>query len=408
MLRENLYMALEQIRTGKLRSMLTLLGITIGIATVIAIVSVLEGYFANITKDLNALGANTFQIEKRDRNAGINVGMMRREKRPDIQRELAAVLREKCAACALVGAEVWKGGQVIRYKDNRTNPNISVTGAEAEFFPNNGYFIRNGRALTREDDRARRAVVVLGMDVVDKLFPFEDPVGKTVKIKGKRFRVIGFMERMGAQSFGGSKDNLVVIPLSTFETLFGKERSVNITVSVRKGFSMDEAMDQAIGITRRFRKLSPGEPNNFGVFNNQTLVDTFEGIATQIQLAASLLGVIALLVGSIGVMNIMLVTVTARTREIGIRKAVGATRFSILMQFLQESALLSLIGGLLGMLLGFGLSGAASLLLDIPFVAPVWVVITALLVTALVGILAGLYPAWKAAHMKPINALRYE
>ncbi|RMH63396.1 MAG: FtsX-like permease family protein [Calditrichaeota bacterium] len=408
MLQDTFYMALEQLRDGKLRSLLTLLGITIGIATVIAIVSVLEGFFANISKDLNALGAHTFQIEKRDRNAGVRVGMTKLEKRPDIKKELADYLRRHCQSCAQVGAEVWQGGQVIRFKERHTNPNISVAGGGAEFFPNNGYYISNGRALTKEDEHSRRNVVVLGMDVVDKLFPFEDPLGQTVKINGARFRVVGYMERLGMQSFGGSKDNLVIIPLTTFEALYGRERSVNITVSVRQGVPMQQAMDEAIGLTRRFRKVAPGEPDNFGVFNNQTLADTFEGIATQVQWAASLLGMIALLVGSIGVMNIMLVTVTERTREIGIRKAVGATRASILTQFLQESVLLSMVGGMLGILLGLGLSGAASLVLKIPFVAPIGVVVIALLVTALVGILAGMYPAWKAARMNPINALRYE
>ncbi len=408
MIRENLAMAFQQLSSGKLRSMLTLLGITIGIATVISIVSVLEGYFANITRDLNVLGANTFQIEKNDRVAGIKIGSRKNKYRPNIKKELAAEIREKSSLVALVGAEMWKGGQRIIYKDRHTNPNIQVAGGEPEFFPNNGYFIGQGRALTRRDNLSSRKVVVLGMDAVDVLFPFEDPIGKTVKIAGARFRVVGVIEKMGSQSFGGSKDNIVVIPINTFESLYGRERSANITVSVREGVPFQQAMDEVIGITRRFRHVGPGEENNFGVFTNDMLVSTFDQIADSIQFVASLLGMISLIVGSIGVMNIMLVTVTERTREIGIRKAVGARRGSILMQFLQESVILSLLGGFLGIVLGLFLAGVAAAQLDIPFVAPLWAIFGALVVTAVVGILAGLYPAYKAARMSPINALRYE
>ncbi len=408
MLRENLAIAFQQLKSGKLRSMLTLLGITIGIATVISIVSVLEGYFANITRDLNVLGANTFQIEKNERIAGINMGPDKKKYRPNIKKELAAEIREKCRLVALVGAEEWQGGQRIIYRDKHTNPNIQVAGGEPEFFPNNGYFIGRGRAITRQDNINNRRVVVLGMDAVDVLFPFEEPIGKTVKIAGTRFKVIGLIEEMGSQSFGGSKDNIVVIPLTTFEDVYGRERSANITVSVREGVDYQQAVDEVIGVTRRFRKVGPGEENNFSIFSNDMLVSTFDQIAGSIQLAATLLGMISLIVGSIGVMNIMLVTVTERTREIGIRKAVGARRAAILMQFLQESVILSLIGGLLGIVLGFLLAGFAAAQLDIPFVAPVWAIVGAILTTAAVGILAGLYPAYKAARMSPINALRFE
>jgi putative ABC transport system permease protein len=408
MLKDNLGIALEQLKSGKLRSLLTVLGITIGIATVIAIVAVLEGYFASISADLNVLGANTFQVQKWDAFGGMQVGEGDSQHRKNLQPELAEVVREECDMILNAGAEIWQFGQSIHYKEKHTNPNIMVAGGEPEFFPNNGYFIGQGRALTREDVVNKTRNTVLGMDAVEKLFPFEDPLGKYVKIRGIKFKVVGVIEELGQRSLGGSQDNVVVTPLSTFVSMYGRERSANLTISVKDVSKFEEAKDQVIGVIRRERKVAPGADNDFAVFSNDSLVDSFRGIANQVQLVAALLGMVSLLVGSIGVMNIMLVTVTERTREIGIRKAVGAKRSIILLQFLNESVLLSLVGGLLGMLLGFGLAFIANMALDIPFVVPVWIVVAAVLVTSLVGLGAGLYPAAKAAKMDPIIALGHE
>ncbi len=181
-----------------------------------------------------------------------------------------------------------------------------------------------------------------------------------------------------------------------------------MTLQIKEGVNFEEAQNQVIGVLRKERKVPPGEDNNFAIFSNDTLVDSFNNIAEKIQLVAILLGMISLLVGSIGVMNIMLVTVTERTREIGIRKAVGAKRIIILFQFLSESIILSIIGGIIGMIIGFGLAGITSLTLNIPFAVPLWVVISSVLVTTVVGLFAGMYPAARAAKMDPINALRYE
>ncbi len=408
MLKDNLTIALNQLRSGKLRSFLTVLGITIGIATVIFIVAVLEGYFSSISSDLNVLGANTFQVQKWDNFGGIRVGDGDSRNRKDLDRSLAKVLREECQLVSQVGAEVWQFGQVLEYKDKRTNPVMQLAGAEPEFFPNNGYFIDRGRPVTREDVVNNRRVIVLGMDAVDKLFPFEDPLGKQVRLRGLKFTVVGVLEEMGSQTFGDTKDNKLAIPITTFEDIYGKERSAIITVSVKDQVNFEEAKDEVIGVLRRERKVPPGEENDFAIFSNDTLVDSFRDVANMVQLAAGVLGLISLVVGSIGVMNIMLVTVTERTREIGIRKAVGATRRVILLQFLNESVLLSLVGGLLGMLIGFALAGITNSILEIPMVFPIWVVVSAVLVTSAVGLAAGIYPAAKASRLDPINALRYE
>jgi putative ABC transport system permease protein len=405
---ENLRIALAQLKSSKLRAILTTLGITIGIATVIFIVSILEGYNLSITRELNILGANTFQVQKRDNFSGIRVGHQREKYRKDLKKELAEAIRENCDLVSLVGAEVWRFGMSLQYKDKKTNPNLRVAGGEPEFFPNNGYFIDEGRPLTKEDVAAHNRIIVLGMDAVDILFPFENPLGKIIKIDGSKFKVVGILERLGNSTFGESRDNSMVIPITTFEDKWGKYRSVNLTISVKDPLYFEEAKDQVIGVIRKERKVPPGEENDFAIFSNDTLVSSFRDIASVIELVAILLGMISLLVGSIGVMNIMLVTVTERTREIGIRKAVGAKRSMILLQFLNESVVLSLIGGLIGMIIGFSLAGILSASLNIPFSTPVWAVVSSIMVTSIVGLLAGLYPAARAARMDPINALRYE
>ncbi len=399
--------AIEQFKSGKMRAFLTILGITIGIATVIFIVAVLEGYNKSISKELNILGANTFQVQ---RNDPVMVGGQRfdRKARKILKRELADRIRKNCSLVAGVAPEVYIYNALLNYRDKKTNPNFFLVGTETDYFENNGYSTSEGRILTNEDIFFHRRVVVLGMDAVDVLFPFADPLGKWIKINSIKFKVIGILEKMGSSTFGQSRDNRAVVPITVFEDLWGKRRSVNLTVRLKPGADFEEAQSQVIGVLRKARKVPPGADNDFAIFSNETLENSFNNIADKVKIGAVFLGLISLLVGSIGVMNIMLVTVTERTREIGIRKAVGGRRRDILLQFLNEAVVLTLIGGIIGILLGFGMAGAVALFLKIPFVVPLWVVLAALLVTALVGLLAGLYPAARAAKMDPINALRYE
>ncbi|MEJ2637502.1 MAG: ABC transporter permease [Calditrichia bacterium] len=404
---ELLRIALDQLRSNRMRSILTTLGIVIGIGTVILIVSVLEGYRASIETDLNVLGANTFQIEKY--GPRINVGGHKKLKpRKDLTREMAQEIRDNSAYVKYVGTELWQFGETVVYKGERTNPNVMLCGGTPEFIINNGYFIGEGRFFTEQELRSHAHVVILGMDIVDKLFPYRNPLGEQVRIHGQKFKVIGTFEAKGNSAFGESRDNRVVIPITVWEDIFGKNRSVNITVMAKSPEDFKSAQDEVIGILRKVRKVPPGEENDFDIFYNQSLVDSFNSVARYIQLGGILIGLVSLAVGGIGVMNIMLVSVTERTREIGIRKAVGARRLNIMIQFLMEAISLCILGGILGFGVGVGLAGLIALLVHFPMSVPLWAVISSLVTTTAIGIFAGIYPAYKAASLNVVDALRYE
>jgi putative ABC transport system permease protein len=407
-LKEYFQIAWEQLKSSKLRAILTLLGITIGVATVIFIVSILEGYNMSITAELNMLGANVFQVEKYDQDTGIQIGHRKRDFRKDLKKEYSEEIRESCSAVKFVGAEVWENNLSFKYKDKKTNPSFTLAGGEPEFFINNAENADRGHVFTKADVASHAKVTVIGQDILDELFPFEDPIGKEIKIAGTKFQVIGTLEDMGTRTFGGGSNNRAIIPITTFEDIFGSHRSIFLTVMAIDTYRLEEAKEQVIGTLRRIRKVGPGEDNDFGIWSNESLSESFQKTADMIKLVAIFLGMISLLVGSIGVMNIMLVTVTERTKEIGIRKAVGANRRTILMQFLNESIFLCFIGGTFGVILGFLAALGISLGFDIPFAIPLWVVIAALAVTSIVGLFAGIYPAAKASKLDPINALRYE
>lgn len=406
---ENFRVAWRQLLSSKLRSILTTMGITIGIATVIFIVAILEGYMLSINEDMQGLGANVFQVQKFERNAGIQIhGDEREVVRKDIKKEYAKEIRDRCDAVKFCGAEVWNYGVSFRYKDKTTNPSYNLAGAEPEYFYNNAEPIDDGRIISRADVLSNARVVVIAKDIVDELFPYEDPLGKFIKIAGVKFKVIGTFEDLGNRTFGQSANNRAVIPITSFEDLFGKNRSVFLTVQAIDASRIEDAKSEVIGVLRQLRKVPPGEDNDFAMWSNDSLVESFQNTAEMIQFIAILLGMISLLVGSIGVMNIMLVTVTERTREIGIRKAVGAKRQAILIQFLNEAIFLSLIGGVLGIVLGFLSAFLVTTIFNMPFAVPAWSVITALTVTTIVGLFAGIYPAAKASKLDPIEALRYE
>ncbi len=404
---ENIPIALTAVRANKMRSILTLLGIIIGVMTIITMQSLITGLRKSIHEQVTALGSNVFQVQK---FPAIHTGgdMFRKYRnRKNITLKEYEAVKETVTAAKSVGAEYWMGGQELRHGEHKTLPIISVCGGTPEFIENNGYEIGDGRFITQQDVDYNRQYVVLGADVARQLFPYDDPLQKEVKISGRRFEVIGVLQSRGS-TFGQSRDTYVVIPIGSFVKVFGKERSLNITVQAISAELYNTAMEQTTGVMRVVRKVPPGEPNDFDVFSNDTLIEFFDNLTRYVRIVAVAIASISLLVAGIGIMNIMLVSVTERTREIGIRKSIGAKRRDVLWQFLIEAIVLSEVGGVIGIVLGLTLAKVVALVSPIPAAVPVWTVILGLLFCSAVGLIFGVYPATKAARLDPIVALRFE
>ena len=404
-IKESLAVAVDAMRANKLRSILTTLGIIIGVTTIIGMMSIIQGLQNYMVGELSVLGSNTFQVQK---DPPIQFGQLdeKYRNRKRLQLEHAYAIK-KAPAVIAVGPEDWQFMKVVRYREKKTNPDVIMAGATPEFQTSNGYFVGEGRFITDEDVGLRRQVIVLGMDIVEMLFPHTNPIGKDVRIDAHKFKVIGTLEEQGS-SFGQSKDNYVVIPITTCQKIYGDKRSLNITVQAKNVELLDTAIEQTIGILRVVRKVPPGKSNDFEIFTSESLVDTFNDLSKYVKIAAVGIALISLLVGGIGIMNIMLVSVTERTREIGIRKSVGAKRSDILWQFITEAVILGNIGGALGIIVGVLLGILIGAISPLPTAVPIWAVFLGIGFCTIVGLFFCIYPAAKAARLEPIVALRYE
>lgn len=405
-LKESFRMAVDALKANKLRSILTLLGIAIGVFSVIGVMTAIRTMESSITSGLNVFGTNTFMIQK---YPIIQIGHRdaKYRNRASITYTQFETLKEKTVLPKLVTVIDGIGGKSIRYKDEKTK-GVYLYGGGVGSLRTLNTFIDDGRDLTQQDVDHYRRVVILGMDAVDQLFPFEDPLGKTISIEGIGFTVIGVLERMG-KMFGQSQDNYVLIPMTNYLQRFADRRtSLAITIEAQSAELYDKTMDEAIGVLRAIRKVEPGAENDFEVSSNAELIETFGSFTAGVKLFAFAVSVIALVVAGIGIMNIMLVSVTERIKEIGIRKAIGATRRDILTQFLAEAVFLSEFGGIVGVLLGLAGGNLVAVLLNVPAKIPVDWAIIGLVVCSVIGIGFGSYPAYKAAKLDPIDALRYE
>ncbi len=407
---EIIRVALSSLKANKLRSALTILGIAVGIFSIITVTTVVTMLQESIEEGVSSLGKNTFQIQKYPVQVGGNRhSRAKYRNRKDITLEDYKKLKAKLVKDALaVGAEQWTYGKIVKYGNKETNPNVQFCGCTVEAFPNNSWNVDKGRLFTDQEIRRYEKVVILGSDVVKKLFDFIDPIGKYVKIDGYKLRVIGILEEQGA-SFGQSQDNFAVVPITTFQNFYGKrKRSINITVSSRTKEEYNDLIEKAIGYFRTIRKVPAGEDDDFGIYSNESVLGQINDMTNGVKTGAIAIGLIALLAAGIGIMNIMLVSVTERTKEIGIRKAIGARRNNILIQFLSEAVILSLIGGVIGIVSGLLVGNLAGSFLNAASAIPVnWVVIGVLL-CVVVGVGFGTYPAYKAANLDPIEALRHE
>ncbi len=412
--REALAMALGAVLANKLRSALTLVGIVAGVASIIAVMTAISVVQATLEREMSVLGSQTFQVQKWPAG-GFNSDAERRRamRRPPLTLENAAAIREDVKAVSLVGSEIWDFGFIASYRGETTNPNLSICGGTPEYPANNTHYIGLGRNLSQIDVKSGNRVAVIGYAIGRKLFPFTDPIGREIRVDGREYRVIGvFDEKKSA--FGGHFDNYVLIPVSTFLNIYGPVdrqgnlRSVNITVRAKTPALMQEAIAETRQVLRRDRGLKPGEPDNFDLYSSESLITQFNRMSGGVKLAAFVIGIIALVVAGIGIMNIMLVAVTERTREIGIRKALGAPRRSIMMQFLLEAVILCNIGGVAGVMVGFGLGNLVSVFAHFDARVPLEWAVIGLLFCSMVGIGFGLLPAIRASRLDPIDALRYE
>jgi putative ABC transport system permease protein len=404
---EILRLAFDSLKANKLRSSLTMLGIAVGVFSVIGVMTVISGLKGSIESGLNVLGANSFQFSK---YPAINFSDPRQRfaNRRDLDYNQSARFKELMGESAQVGLMLRRGGRVASYMDRRTNPNVGLGGADENLITARNFEISAGRNIGPDDVELARAVTLLGDELVQKLFPNENPLGRMVRIDGQNYTVVGLLGKKGS-SFGQSQDNFAIIPITKFLDTYGRNgRSISINVQSHNQEELEATKEAAVGIMRLVRGLDPEDPNDFEVFSNETLIEAFNNIANTVAIGAFVISAIALLASGVGVMNIMLVSVTERTKEIGIRKSIGAKKKNILMQFLIEAVLLSLVGGLIGIAVGIIGGNLVAGMMNATAVFPWGWALAGMLVCSAIGIGFGFYPAWKAASLDPIEALRYE
>ncbi len=408
-----LAMSMGAIVGNRLRSVLTLVGIVAGVASIIAVMTAIDVVQATMEKEMSILGTQVFQVQKWP--AGFNSDAERRRamRRPPLTLDDAAAIRDHVASVDLVGAELWDFGVKVEHKGEATNANVSICGGTPEYPPNNTHDVGLGRNLSQMDVQAGRRVAVIGHAIGQQLFPFKDPVGQEIRVDGRKFEVVGvFDEKKSA--FGSGYDNYVLIPISAFVQIYGMTnrdgfaRSVNITVRAKTPALIEDAMEETRQVLRRERGVKPNEEDNFEFFNSRSLITEFNQMTAKVKVAAFVIGIIALAVAGIGIMNIMLVSVTERTKEIGVRKSLGANPANILGQFLLEAILLCNFGGLVGILVGFGLGNVVTFFTSFAVRVPLQWAVMGLVFCSTVGVVFGLLPAIRASRLHPIDALRYE
>ncbi|MEA1912895.1 MAG: ABC transporter permease [candidate division WOR-3 bacterium] len=403
-LTESLRSAIESIKTNKLRSLLTTLGIIIGVTTVIAVVSAISGLKQQVAKSFSSLGANVLYVQKFPWVVGgKNIEWWNIKKRRDIGLKEVQALKEYGSSFEYVAPQVSRAFDVEMGEKKARNVTIQGTSEDFPVIMNQG--VNLGRFLNHDDIKYRRDHCVLGKDVSNTLFPDENPIGKAVRIKGRLFTVVGLLEEKG-EIMGQSLDNVAVIPYTTIMSKFtGGRESITIALLAE---DEEEARQEIRWILRRVRDVKPEEEDDFSINSSGALAKEFNQLTRTMFIIMVGIAAISLVVGGIGIMNIMLVSVTERTREIGIRKAIGAKSKEILIQFLLESIMICFLGGFIGIFLGFSLTKLLSIVGNIPFAMPFWSVLLGFGFSVAIGIFFGFYPARKASSLNPVEALRYE
>ena len=409
-------MSMQAIRGNKLRSSLTLVGIVLGVASIIAVMTAITAIQDTMEKEMSVLGAQTFQIQKWPAGFSSEEGRREAMRRPAVTLSDAQAIRDHVRTVDIVGSEIWEFGFKAEYQKEETPENLTICGGTPEYPQNNTHFVRDGRNITQMDVRASRKVVVIGYQVAQTLYPFVDPIGREIRVDGRKYEVVGvFDEKKSA--FGGQYDNIVLMPVSTMVGIYGMtdrngfERSVNITVHAKTPELVYDAIEETRQVLRRARGVKRGEEDNFEFFNSESMISQFNQMTMAVKIGAFVVGIIALVVAGIGIMNIMLVSVTERTKEIGVRKSLGAKPRDILRQFLLEAVVLCNVGGIIGVLLGFAFGNVlvkGGISSSFESAVPVEWAIIGLLFCTIVGVGFGMLPAIKASRLNPIDALGYE
>ena len=407
-LKESLRMAIDAIRQNKLRSILTLLGISIGVFSVIGVMTAIRTLESSVNSGLNVFAANTFVIQKWPEIEFGDHGKRKYRNRKNITIDQYKKLKERAKLPLLVSAADGTSVRNVQYRNKEVKNSVELFGGDDGTIRFYNTFLAEGRNFVPDDIRYSRNVCVLGMDVVDRLFPFEDPLSKKIQINGLDYIVIGITERQG-EAFGQSKDNFIAIPISSFlEKFSNRWSSLRIHVESTSQETYDKTRDEIIGLLRSIRKVPPELDNDFEIVTNTEMIEQFSSFTNGVKIFALAVSVIALVVAGIGIMNIMLVSVTERIKEIGIRKAIGATKQDILTQFLMEAVFLSEFGGIAGIILGVAGGNIVAVVFNIPAVIPIDWAFIGLFVCSAIGIGFGIYPAWRAAQLDPIESLRFE
>ena len=407
--RESFSMAMSAIAAHTLRSALTLLGVLVGVFSIIVVMTAMRVMESSIERQLSSLGSQTFMIRKWP---GTYFGMSSGDfekywRRKNVTMEQGKRLQDKTALPASIGMETsfWSGQIETRYKSSA--PNVRLYGETPGSFPAHNWNLGEGRLLVDADVDSTRNVCVLGSGLATNIFPNSTAVGEQVKIDGINYTVIGVLESRGS-ALGSDQDNFAVVPITTGMNRYGRWRSLNILVQARDEASYDATLEEARGAMRVIRKVPPGQENDFEIASNDSMIEQFNSFTRDVRIGVAVVSSIALLAAGIGIMNIMLVSVTERTREIGIRRAIGAKKRNIMAQFIMEAIVLCEVGGVIGVVLGILGGNATAFFLKLPPVIPVDWVIIGLAICSVVGIVFGTYPAWKAANLDPIESLRYE
>ncbi|MDF1694557.1 MAG: ABC transporter permease [Saprospiraceae bacterium] len=409
---ENVKIALRSIKDNILRSLLTLLIIAVGIACLVGMLTAIDGLLFSMSDNFNRLGANSYNFRRSSETITTNTGGRQRKRGAPINFDDAYDFKEAFDySGSVVSIDTYcSGNATVRIGDKETNPTVSIVGIDEEYFSTSAFEISEGRNFTKSEAYSGSNRVIIGSDIVDQLFDEkpEKAIGKSISINGAKYKVLGALEQKGNSS-GSGNDRRVFIPLINAKKLYGyADRNYNVIVSVKNSTDIDDAVSQGIGVMRNVRKLKASEKNDFEIRKSDGILERLKEMTSSLRLGTIVIATLTLLGAAIGLMNIMLVSVTERTAEIGVRKALGATRSNVLIQFLTEAIVICILGGIVGIFFGVIIGYLVSLGTNSTFVTPWLWMLVGIAVCVFVGVVSGIYPALKASRLDPIESLRYE